>query len=98
MELHSPSQVAYVNVNNNKTTGTSEYQDLHQRPQENTGQYQELVTKQERQSKTNTSVENSQVKDQAIDYKNRRCISNYIYNLLASCLIIIDKSISTFKH
>ena len=69
MELHSPSQVAYVNVNNNKTTGTSEYQDLHQRPQENTGQYQELVTKQERQSKTNTSVENSQVKDQAIDYK-----------------------------
>ena len=47
MELHSPDQVAYVNVNNNTTTGTSEYQDLHQRPQENTGQYQELVTKQE---------------------------------------------------
>ena len=47
MELHSPDQVAYVNVNNNTTTGTSQYQDLHQRPQENTGQYQELVTKQE---------------------------------------------------
>ena len=46
MELHSPDQVAYVNVNNNTTTGPNQYQDLHYRPQENTGQYQELVTKQ----------------------------------------------------
>ena len=45
-------QVAYVNVNNNKTTGTSEYQDLHLRPLENTGQYQELVTKQKTSVKT----------------------------------------------
>ena len=91
MELHSPDQVAYVNVNNNKTTGRSEYQDLHQRPPENTGQYQELVTKQERQSKRDTSAKNSQVK--VIDCKNHRCRSNYIYNLLASCLIIIDQGI-----
>ena len=47
MELHSPDQVAYVNVNKNTTTGTSEYQDLHLKPPENIGQYQELVTKQE---------------------------------------------------
>ena len=73
MELHSP---AYVNVNNNKTTGTSEYQDLHQRPPEMTGQYQELVTKQEGQSKRDTSAKNSQVKDQVIDCKNHRCRSN----------------------
>ena len=46
MELHSRDQVAYVNVNKNKTTGTSEYQDLHLTPPENTGQYQELVKKQ----------------------------------------------------
>ena len=93
MELHSPDQVAYVNVNNNKTTGTSEYQDLHQRPQENTGQYQELVTKQERQSKMDTSAKHSQVKDQDINGKNCRCRSNYIYNWLVSCLIIIDQGI-----
>ena len=75
MELHSPNQ---VNANNNKTTGTSEYQDLHQRPQENTGQYQELVTKQEGQSKKYTSSKTSQVKD--INGINCRCGSNYIYN------------------
>ena len=93
MELHSPSQFTYVNVNNNKTTGTSQYQDLHQRPQEMTGQYQELVTKQTRQSKRDTSAKNSQVQDQVIDCKNHRCRSNYIYNLLARCLIIIDQDI-----
>ena len=93
MELHSPNQVAYVNVNNNKTTGTSEYQDLHQQPQEITGQYQELVTKQERQSKMDTSAKNSQVKDQDINGKNGTCRSNYIYNWLVSCLIIIDQGI-----
>ena len=82
MELHSPSQVAYVNVKNNKTTGTSEYQDLHLRPQGITGQYQELVTKQEGQSKMDTSAKSSQVKDQVIDCKNHRCRSNYIYNLI----------------
>ena len=65
MELHSPDQVAYVNVNNNKTTGTSEYQDLHQRPLENTGQYQELVTKQE------TSVK-LLIKNPEITYENTK--------------------------
>ena len=65
MELHSPDQVAYVNVNNNTTTGTSEYQDLHQRLEENTGQYQELVTKQE------TSVK-LVIKKPEITYENTK--------------------------
>ena len=88
MELHLPDQVAYVNVNNNTTTKTSRYQDLHLRTQENTGQYQELVTKQERQSKMDTSAKNSQVRGQATDCKTCRCRPNNMYNWLASCLII----------
>ena len=47
MELHSPGQVAFVDVNNSTTTEATQYQDLHLRPPEHTGQYQELIMNQE---------------------------------------------------
>ena len=62
MELHSH---ACVNVSNNTTTGTSEYQDLHHRPPENTGQYEELVTKQE-------TLVKLVIKKAEITYKNTK--------------------------
>ena len=46
-----------------------------------------------RRSKMDTYAQKTQVRDQAIDGKNRRYRTNNIYNWLASCLIILAEGI-----